>query len=222
MVNPPVLTSKNKEEYVAFVDQIAHAFLPDRNENPEVHNLVKLYQLHRHSKTYRKYKSEPCRFKFGKLFAKETLVEEPLPENMPEEIKVLVLRKRNEILDKVRNYINSFLNPSKVNFYDRTRDDFIEVKSGSEVLEELSITEQEYENALSDELSDDISYQLHLRRPTDSCFFNNYFDIGLLAWEANIDIQPVFDYYKAVTYMCSYLSKQEDESSQATKQVLKE
>ena len=42
------LTSKNKEEYVAFVDQIVHAFLPDRNENPELHDLVKLCQLHRH------------------------------------------------------------------------------------------------------------------------------------------------------------------------------
>ena len=139
---------------------------------------------------------------------------------MPEEIKVLLLRKRNEILDKVRDYVNNFLNPSKINFYDPTRDDFIEFKSVSEVLEELSITEQEYENALK--ISDDNSYQLHLRRPTDSCFVNNYFDISLLAWDANIDIQQVFDYYKAVTYTCSYLSKQEDECSQAMKQAFKE
>ena len=66
---------------------------------------------------------------------------------MPEEIKVLVLRKRNEILDKVKDYANNFLNPSKINFYDPFRDVFIELKSVSEVLEELSITEQEYENA---------------------------------------------------------------------------
>ena len=80
-----------------------------------------------------------------------------------------------EVVDKVKEYINSFLNPSKTNFYDPTRDDFIEVKSISEVLEELSLTEQEYENALK--ICDDNSYQLHLRRPTDSCFLNNYFDI---------------------------------------------
>ena len=83
-----------------------------------------------------------------------------LPENMPEKIKVLVLRKRNKILDKVRDFINNFLNPSKISFYNPTCDDFIEVKSVSEVLEELSITEQEYENALK--ISDDNSYQLHL------------------------------------------------------------
>ena len=74
---------------------------------------------------------------------------------MPEEIKLLVLRKRNEIVDKARGYINNFLNLSKINFYDATRDDFIEAKSVFEVLEELSITEQEYENALK--ISDDNS-----------------------------------------------------------------
>ena len=87
-------------------------------------------------------------------------------------------------------------------------------------MEELSITEQEYENALK--ISDDNSYQLHLRRPSYSCFVNNYFDIGLLTWETNIDNQPVFDYYKAVTYVCSYLPKQEDECSHAVKQAFKE
>ena len=51
---------------------------------------------------------------------------------------------------------------------------------------------------------------------------NNYFDIGLQAWEANIDIQPVFDYCKAITYMCSYLSKEEHECLQVMKQAFKE
>ena len=183
-------------------------------------SLVKSYQLHRYPKACRKYKNEPCRFKYGKIFSIETLAAELLPENMPEEIKVLVLRKKYEILDKVRDYINNFVNPSKANFFDPTRDDFIEVKSVSEVLEDLSITKQEYENTLK--IFDDNFYQLHLRWPTDLCFVNNYFDIGLLAWEANIDIQPVFDYYKAVTYMGSYLSKQEDECSQAMKQAFNE
>ena len=62
---------------------------------------------------------------------------------MPEEIKMLVLRTVNKILDKVRNYINNILNLSKINFHDPARDDFIEIKLVSLVLEELIITEQE-------------------------------------------------------------------------------
>ena len=63
-MNVPVLNSDNNEEYVAFIDQIVHAFLTDRNENPELHELVKLYKLHTHSKTCRKYKNEVFRYKF--------------------------------------------------------------------------------------------------------------------------------------------------------------
>ena len=37
-----------------------------------------------------------------------------------------------------------------------------------------------------------------------------------------MDIQPVFSHYEDVTYICCYLSKQEDECSQAVKQAVKE
>ena len=58
---------------------------------------------------------------------------------------------------------------------------------------------------------------LDLKRQANSCFFNNYFDVGLKALQANMDMQPVFNEYKAVTYMCQYLSKTEDQCSQAIK-----
>ena len=50
---------------------------------------------------------------------------------------------------------------------------------------------------------------------TSSYFVNNYFNIGLKAWLANMDIQLVFNEYKSVTYMCSlYFFKTEDQCSQ--------
>ena len=120
-----------------------------------------MYQLHKHSKTCRKYKNEACRFKFGEFFSKEALVAEPLPESMPEEVKVLVLGERKEILLKVKDYINDFLNPSKTNFLDPSLNDFTEIKSISEVLKELNISEEKYEKALK--VFDDNGFQLHLR-----------------------------------------------------------
>ena len=62
--------------------------------------------------------------------------------------------------------------------------------------------------------------QLHVKRLTNLCYGNNfvnYFDIGISVWETNIHIQQVFNYYKAIIYMCSYLSKKENECSQAMK-----
>ena len=51
---------------------------------------------------------------------------------------------------------------------------------------------------------------------------NNYFCGGLLAWEANMNIQPAFNHYKAVAYMCVYLSKSENECSVAMKQAVRD
>ena len=42
---------------------------------------------------------------------------------------------------------------------------------------------------------------------TNKSFASNCFDVGLLAWGGNTDIQLVPNYYKAVTYMCSNLPK---------------
>ena len=41
------------------------------------------------------------------------------------------------------------------------------------------------------EISDDNDFQIHLRLTATSCFVNNYFKVGLEAWEANMDIQPL-------------------------------
>ena len=37
-----------------------------------------------------------------------------------------------------------------------------------------------------------------------------------------MDIQPVFNHYKAVAYICAYLSKSENEFSVATKQAVRD
>ena len=65
-------------------------------------------------------------------------------------------------------------------------------------------------------------FQVHFRRPPNSCFVNDYFSVGLQAWQANLDIQPAFNYYKAVSYMRSYFSKSESDSSLAMKKAVKE
>ena len=66
--------------------------------------------------------------------------------------------------------------------------------------------ELDYYEALS--ISGDDDFQIHLKREPNACFINNYFVEGWQSWKANSDIQPVFNDYKAVTYMCGYFPKQ--------------
>ena len=216
----PKLSSETKEEYICFIDQIVKASLPDPQTEHELYVLVKTYQIHSHSHSCRKYKNVECRYNFGKFFTDCTIVSEPLPSNMSECEKQKILETRHSILNKVKDYIDCNLNPRKRNIIDPSKDDFDSPLSVKEILDQLNITEEQYYYALS--ISKDTDFQLHLKRPTNSCFVNNYFVEGLCAWEANIDIQPVINHYKAVSYMCAYFSKSEDESSEAMKQAAKE
>ena len=164
--------------------------------------LVKNFQVHRHSKTCRKYRNNQCKFHFGKFFSSSRIAAEPLPSDMSEEIKIEMLKNHNALLSKV----NTELNLSKKN-YDSSSNHYEKVKSIDEILGLLEISKVEYEAALS--ISEDKDFQLHFKRPPKLCFVNNYFSNGVLSWEANLDIQPVLNHYKALAYMHSYLSNSE-------------
>ena len=110
--------------------------------------------------------------------------------------------------------------PRHNNVHDPSKDNYKELKSIEEMLTELGITKEIYYKNLA--ISPDKGFQIHYKRSTAACFVNNYFEEGLRSWEANIDIQPVLDYHRAVSYMCAYISKSEDESTEAMKQAAKE
>ena len=217
--NAPKLDEKTKDEYIKFVDNAVKCEFPD-NDGSDLFQLVKTYQTHHHSKSCRKYKNIECRYSFGKFFCDRTIVASPLPDVLTPDERNDILHKKKEILSKVKQYINKRLDPKYNNIHESTKEDYREPESMNDILTELGITKETYYECLS--ISPDNSYQIHFKRSTKSCFTNNYFEEGILAWEANIDIQPVLDYYKAVAYMCAYLSKSEDESTEAMKQAAKE
>ena len=68
----------------------------------------------------------------------------------------------------------------------------------------------------------DNDFQIHYKRPPNSRFVNDYFCVGLMTCEANIDIQPVFNHYNAVAHMCAYLPKSENDCSVAMKQAVRD
>ena len=106
--NAPILIESTVDESVSFVDKKIHASLPSKITDPELHKLVKLYQLYRHSKTCW-MKNEECRFHFGKFYSKQTIVAKSLPPDPPENAKHLVLIKRKLILSNVKDYIKLIL-----------------------------------------------------------------------------------------------------------------
>eukprot|EP00111_Clytia_hemisphaerica_P014081 TCONS_00041443-protein len=215
--NAPILTYETIDEYTEFVDKFVKCDFPE-DTNSELYDLVKTYQIHRHSKSCRPFKNRPCRYLFGKFFTEKTIIAVPLDENLPNKEEILNTRKA--ILSPVKQYIDKNFDPRFNNVHDPAKENYREPKSINEILEELGIEKQVYYENLA--ISTDKSFQIHYKRSTSACFVNNYFEEGLRAWEANMDIQPVIDYHKCVSYMCAYISKSEDESTEAMKQAAKE
>ena len=123
-------------------------------------------------------------------------------------------------MSTVKQHIDNNLEPWKHNILNPLKEDFEETPSIKSILAELGIAEDQYDNALS--ISSDFDFQIHIKWEPNACFVNNFFTEALQAWKANIDIQPVFNHYKAVTYMCANFSQAEDETSEAMKQAARE
>ena len=104
----------------------------------------------------------------------------------------------------MKKYIDEELNPAKVNVIDLEKENYNPPLTIHEILLKLDISKEDYYHALFISVDDD--NELHLIRPPNSCFLSNYFDTGLRAWQANMDIRPVFNECRAVAYMCSYFS----------------
>ena len=211
---------QNEAAYIKVIEQTINAPLPDPLNDPELFELVKTYQVHAHSRNCWKYNKRECRFSYSRFFTEKTIIAKPLDSELTNDEKQEVLAWRKTLLKKVKKSIDDNLNPAKLNVIDPTKDNFTQPSSIQEILDELEISMDNYCKAFSVSKDDDL--EIHLKRQPNSYFVNNYFDVGLESWQENIDIQPVFNEYKAVTSMCQYFSKTEDQCSQAMRQAVKE
>ena len=95
---------------------------------------------------------------------------------MIEEEKLTKLQKRNQISNKVKDYIDTNLDPREVNILEPEKPNLLKPKQISDILQHLNIVEADYCNALS--VSTDSNFQVHFKRLSNVCFVNNYFEEG--------------------------------------------
>ena len=145
---------------------------------------------------------------YGRYFTGKTIIAKPFDSEFSNGEKHEILTWRKTLISQVKSYIDNNVYPAKVNVIDSTK----------EVIDQLEISKYDYYRALS--ISKDKDLELRLK--TNFCFVNSYFDIDLKAWQANMDIQLVFNEYKTVTYRCHHFSKTKDRCSQAMKQATTE
>ena len=82
ILNAPKLRKESKQEYMQWANSIIRTDMPDPVSEAKLFELVRNFEVHRHSKTCRKYRNNKCKFHFGKFFSFSTIVEEPLPNDI--------------------------------------------------------------------------------------------------------------------------------------------
>ena len=60
-----------------------------------------------------------------------------------------------------------------------------------------------------------------LKRNIQDIFINNFNPDWMIAWDGNMDIQPILDYFACITYMTDYVCKAETKTTQMLKDVKK-
>ena len=121
--------------------------------------------------------------KLQNFFTESTIIGQPLSYDLTELEKKKILLKKKERFNVVSWYINEYINSSKDNFYDPLKEHFVEQKYISEISTDLCVSVDTYYLAL--ETFEDTGFQINLRRPANSCFVNNYFQLGKVTWTYN-------------------------------------
>ena len=88
------------------------------------------------------------------------------------------------------------------------------------LLKEAGVTNyDDYEKALK---KSDAGYTVINKRDIDETYVNNYNREMILAWDANLDIQPCLDFYAVVSYITDYYSKDDTGTLQFLIEAAKE
>ncbi len=183
--------------------ELADKLLSSKRSNcPLLKKVVDEVQVHNHTRSCQKYDSM-CRYGFPRLPCPKTLVAVPLPETMRKEEKEELLKKMRECMSKAKQILED---PKKG---DLTFDEY---------LKELDVTMDEYVKYIS---ISERGKVLITERGMKETFINNYNEEWLTAWNANMDIQLALDPFAVITYIVSYVSKDETGMTQFLKDALK-
>ena len=163
---------------------------------------------HHHTKTCRKHDTS-CRFGYPRFPSSYTIIVEPCKEKDQEKRKEkltknrLVLRKVKEVLEDEESISQIMKNHSP---QDETKEEHrIKIRERIKQLCDLAgVTVGSYYIALSESKS---GYALVQRRDLNEIYINSYNPEWIRAWNGNMDIQIVLDYFAVITYVTDYYAK---------------
>ena len=209
---------KHPELALAIAKKLIHVTIPENDEKLKEKVLGCQTHGHRPTSCYKGSKKSKCRFNFPKLPSEKWLIAEPLPEDMDEKDAMNKMYRFKEVLEKAMEIINDKNIDDNMTFQQFIKILHPKVKPKNNPNYDYYACENEYYLALSTSETGKI---LISKRSVKERNINNYNPEWLKAWNANMDIQIAFDPYAVITYIISYVGKDETMITSFLKEALR-
>ena len=202
------LTNEDKSVLVRWIDAFITVSTHPDTVGHDVAVIARAVNMHHCTKTCRK-KGTNCRFKFPKPPSPKTIIQEQPKEGNEEKRNQSVakgletIRKVMEVLEDERNIekIMSQFNKETETSAEMTKNRKIRI---NEVCILAGVSYQDYIEALE---MTSTGYKVVLARDIDELQINPFNKEMLRAWNGNMDLQPVLDFFAVVTYVADYYAK---------------
>ena len=197
------------------IDKLITCQIPKDNE--DLREKVVNLQTHGHKKRscMKMGKVSKCRFGFPRWPSQETVIaDSTLLENLSEEEQSVLVKKYQNILIEARKILEDELIDEDMSY-----EDFINLLCSKMKYSGYDEMNQEYKNALRTSKNGCI---IILKRSVKERFINNFNSEWLSAWNGNLDIQIALDIYAVITYVVSYVGKDETGMTNLLQQALKD
>ena len=181
-------------------------------------NIAKLVNEHGHSKSCKK-RGPKCRWKYHKFPLPETVFvdanrEVPEEEKLKSEeivrilerVKALLIKEENgkeEVSEKVTEIMTQLPRTEGHGLKERILKVLEEASGDGEGKIEYTL----YKRAVEQQPDKSQRCKILLKRDINETFINNYNPEWLEAWDSNIDVSLVSDFYGAITYITDYWTK---------------
>ena len=194
------LIDSPENEVIKLTDKLVSCSI--NSGDKKLDQIVKQVQKHNHSKSCKKYGTS-CRFGFPKLPSRKTKIAKPLSGQMDTKEKKAKEEKAKEIVEKAKTLLES--------------PDLDENMSLDDFIKSLNVSELDYDEAIG---IMEKGNQIVLKRNVNERFINNFNPEIAKAWDGNTDFQIALDPFAVVTYMVSYVAKDETGMTKFLKQTL--
>ena len=207
-----------------FIDYFTTVSTHERTVGKDVVQIAKEVNTHHHSKTCRKH-GTVCRFNYPKPPSPYTIIAKPV-EADSQAAKKERLEMNHMLINKVLEVVEDKekLDQIMSKFDKQTEmpgDDHDECKA-ARIKEACKLADVKYEDYLTALGETGLGYSVVLSRDVDEIYVNSYNPEWIRAWDANLDIQVVLDYFAVITYITNYYAKDDTGTMENIRKVMKE